>query len=158
MAFIFNLVIVALILSLITLLVETLDLHKRKKRLYGGIGEYSISQTEKSKSKFFKKYYGTLETLFNERGLQRYTKVVFYGALIISVYLSVSFIQMGQILFAVLVPVLFNLSIKKIATMLISNDMELIEQHLPYTIDTIIKVFSKYSDLKSVIYENLPNG
>ena len=150
---IFNIVLVTLIILLLILLLETIDTHKKKQRMFGIDNAYMESKDFVRNNKFFRNYYNSILIVMVERKKEKYAPFIFYGAMLFSLICIIFFINIKQILFAVTVPIIFNLVVRKIFILLKSDSNEKIEEQLPFVIDTIIKVFSKYSDLKSVIYE-----
>lgn len=121
--------------------------------MYGIDSAYMDSKDFIRNNKFFRKFYKLINAVLAEKNKERYAPVVFYGVLATSLLFLFYFIKIGQVLFAVVVPILFIVVTNKIFTLLLSDSNEKIDGQLPFVIDTIIKVFSKYSDLKSVIYE-----
>lgn len=140
-------------LSLVILLVETINNYKKKQKMYGIDSVYMNSKDFIRNNKFFKKYYKLINTVLTERDKERYAPVVFYAVLISAIAMMIYFISIKQLFFAVIAPVSLYYVTNKIFTLLLTDVNEKVDEQLPYTIDTIIKVFSKYSDLKSVIYE-----
>lgn len=135
------------------LLIEVIDRHKKTQRIYGIETSYMKKKDLVKNSKFFSNLYKKIEIVCIEKDKEEYAKPVFYGTIITSIGLALYFISIKQVLFAVGVPVVLVLTIKKVFELLVSDSNEKIEEQLPILIDNFIKVFSKYSDLKTVVYE-----
>ena len=148
-----NIVLVALILACIVLLIETIDNHKRMQRMYGVDTSYMRGKDLVLKNKFFSNFYNLIEGVCIENEKEKYVKTYYYGSLIMAIVMLLYFIVIKQVLFAIGVPVVTILSIKKIFELLRTDATEKIEEQLPAVIDNIVKIFSRYSDLKTVIYE-----
>lgn len=121
--------------------------------MYGIDSVYMNSKDFIRNNKFFKKFYKLINTVLAERDKERYAPVAFYTILVTAVAMMIYFITIKQVFFAVFAPVSLYFVTHKIFSLLLTDANEKIDEQLPYTIDTIIKVFSKYSDLKSVMYE-----
>ena len=64
---VFNAVVVLLMLSLVILLVETINNYKKKQKMYGIDSVYMNSKDFIRNNKFFKKYYKLINTVFNNK-------------------------------------------------------------------------------------------
>lgn len=145
--------IVVMVLSVFVLL-DLISENKKRKQLLNGVLRTSIKQSFIKRLKFFKQYYINLELLFNEKKKSNLIDLTFYGSLSILVFLIVYFISIKQILLAIIAPILLAKGFNLIAKNMISNVIDDIEQQLPFAIDNIIRVSSKYEDLRTVIFES----
>ena len=106
-----------------------------------------------SKIGIVKKYTFTLNKYLKEENLEKnYSKLLYLSLfLIVTVFLGLLYVN--QILLAFISPVIILKILTKILEKLSTKITVKIEEELPYAIDDITRIFSKYSDLKTVIYE-----
>lgn len=148
-----NIVLGLLFLTLTVLLIDVFNQYQKEKQLYG-ISEINLRKKSIIRSnRFLRKYDNTVKRFLSERNKEQYSPLVFYGTIGVALSLFAYFISMRQVLLAVLAPITVVWVANKILTLLLVDVNEKVEEQLPLVIDTIIKVFSKYGDLKSVIYE-----
>lgn len=150
--FAFNVVIGVLFFVLLVFLIDVFNSYQKEKELYG-LNDKRIRKDVIRNNKFFKKYDSTIKSFLTERNKEQYAIFVFYGTMTLAFVIFIAFISMKQVLLAVIAPIALIWVINKILTMLLSDVNEKIDEQLPYVIDNIIKIFSKYGDLKSVFYE-----
>jgi hypothetical protein len=150
---ILNIVLGVLFLTLTVLLIDVFNQYQKEKQLYG-LSEINLRKKSIIRSnRFLRKYDNTVKRFLSERNKEQYSPLVFYGTIGVALSLFAYFISMRQVLLAVLAPITVVWVANKILTLLLVDVNEKVEEQLPLVIDTIIKVFSKYGDLKSVIYE-----
>lgn len=151
--FALNVVLGVLFFTLLVFLIDVFYSYRKEKELYG-LSDKSINRKDIIRnSKFLKKYDSTVKRFLTERNKEQYSALVFYGTMAVALFIFISFISMKQVLLAVIFPIALIWSMNKIFSMLLVDVNERVDEQLPYVIDNIIKVFSKYGDLKSVIYE-----
>lgn len=144
--------IIVIVLSIL-LLLDLISENKKRKQLLNGVVQTSVKQSFIKRMKFFKQYYINIELLLNEKKKANYIDLAFYGSIGVLVFLMIYFISIKQILLAIISPILLAKGFNMIAKMLISNVIDDIEQQLPFAIDNIIRVSSKYEDLRTIIFE-----
>jgi len=149
----FDIVTAVLVFFLVITFIDVYTAYRQEKELYGLIEKRNDRKDIIRNNKLLKNYNRVIKQLFQERGKEQYAGAVFYLTLGISAFFLIYFAGMKQVFFAVTLPIVFILVMKKIFTMLLDDDTSRIEEELPYVIDNIIKVFSRYGDLKSVMYE-----
>jgi hypothetical protein len=135
------------------LLIDVFHQYQKEKQLYG-LSEINLRKKNIIRNnRFLNKYDNTVKRFLSERNKEQYSPLVFYGTIGVALALFAYFISMKQVFLAVLSPITVIWVANKILTLLLVDVNEKVDEQLPYVIDTIIKVFSKYGDLKSVIYE-----
>jgi hypothetical protein len=148
-----NIVLGLLFLTLTVLLIDVFNQYQKEKQLYG-LSEINLRKKSIIRNnRFLRKYDNTVKRFLSERNKEQYSPLVFYGTIGVALSLFAYFISMKQLLLAILAPITVVWVANKILTLLLVDVNEKVEEQLPLVIDTIIKVFSKYGDLKSVIYE-----
>lgn len=152
-AFALNVILGILFFILLVFLIDVYNGYQKEKELYGLIDKNKQRKDVIRNNKFLKKYDSTVKRFLGERNKEQYSALVFYGTMAGALFLFGYFISMKQVLFAVATPIIMVWVINKILTMLLVDVNEKIDDQLPYVIDTIIKVLSKYGDLKTVVYE-----
>ncbi|PLS19742.1 pilus assembly protein TadB [Bacillus sp. M6-12] len=150
--FALNVILGVLFFILIVFLMDVYTDYQKEKELYG-LGNKKFRKDIIRNNKFFKKYDNTIKRFLSERNKERYSALVFYGTMAVALAIFLYFISMKQVLLGVIAPISLIWVANKIMTMLLVDVNEKVDEQLPYVIDTIIKVFSKYGDLKSVVYE-----
>lgn len=126
---------------------------KINKDIYGVDKKKQYINFSLDKSNITKNYYNLLKRVLAQKNLEKYTDKIYYLILAVTIITGIYFISIKQLFLALLIPVSMLFFIKKIFLALMEDLDEKIEEQLPYVIDTIIRVFSKYGDLKSIIYE-----
>lgn len=102
---------------------------------------------------FLKKFANNLELVLKERDKEGAFNVVFYSTLVISGFSMLGLIFVKQILLAIVTPIIVLWTANEICLKLSTDIIECIEEQLPFAIDNIVRISSKYSDIKSIIYE-----
>lgn len=148
-----NILLTSLVITLIYFLLSIFNDIREDKLMYG---KQSIGLDKKlvsSNNKLVQKYRNLILNVFTEYKIEKIAEIVYYAILIISAILIIYFANIGQVFLAVISPIILNFFFVKILQSLKEDSDEKIEEQLPTVIDTIIRVFSKYGDLKSVIFE-----
>lgn len=151
--FALNVILGVLFFTLIVFLIDVYNSYQKEKELYGFSDKNVKRKDIIRNTKFLKKYDSTVKRFLSERKKEQYSVLVFYGTMAVALFLFLYFVSLKQLLLAVIAPISLIWVMNKIMMMLLVDVNEKVDEQLPYVIDTIIKVFSKYGDLKSVIYE-----
>lgn len=106
---------------------------------------------------FLKTYANDLELVLKEKNKEEVFEFVFYSTLATAFIGMISLISVRQILLAIIVPVIVLTIADKLCLTLLTDISESIEEQLPFTINNIVRISSKYSDIKSIIYESSRN-
>lgn len=144
--------VVVMIIAIITIL-DVINEKKKQEKIFGRGKESQIKQSFLKKMKFFKQYHRNLEIVLTEKGKESLTDTLFYITVTFLAFLVVYFITVHQILLAVVAPIALAKAINRIVVLLGTNVMEKVEEQLPFAIDNIIRISSKYGDLKNIMYE-----
>lgn len=150
-----NLLLVFLVLFIlyysIVLLIERrkreqlLSLHKKRKK--------NLVQKAGEKFKSLRTLYDEIDAFMVKRGKEHVSDLVFYGIITLSVIVSLAMMFAGQFILAIIYPAVFIWFVRKILTISKKSVVTEMEEELPSTIDNMIRVFSKYADIKTIIYE-----
>ena len=98
-------------------------------------------------------YANHLEIVLKEKNKEGAFEAFFYGSLIFIFGVLFGFVLVKQILLAIISPFVILHFLDKIAVKLSVDIIESIEEQLPFAIDNIIRISTKYGDVKSIIYE-----
>lgn len=150
--YVINVLLGVLFFTLTVYLIDVYNAYQKEKELYGlknSVHRKDIIRNNKALKRLNK----TIKRYLSERNKEQYAPLLFYGTLGIAVFLFCYFISMKQLLFAILAPITFVWFVNKVLTLKLIDVNEKVDEQLPFVIDNIVKVFSKYGDLKSVIYE-----
>lgn len=102
---------------------------------------------------FLKKFSAHLELLLIEKDKEGIFSFVFTSVLILTGASLIFLVSVKQILLAILAPVIILKVADELCVKMSSDIIESIEEQLPFAIDNIIRISSKYGDIKSIIYE-----
>lgn len=153
---ILNLIFVVIVIMAVITVLDIINEKKKRERIFGkGKGKESkIKQGLLNRIKFFKQYHHNLEIVLIEKEKEQLIDTLFYITIGFLAFIMVYFVTVHQILLAILAPILLAKAINKIVILLGTNIMEKVEEQLPFAIDNIIRISSKYGDLKNIIYES----
>lgn len=107
----------------------------------------------KGQTRFIQSLYRDIETWLNKKNKGYLVRYYFYGILFITFLIFIMMLFTGQIVFAILYPLIVLWFIRCIIRTAISAPIVEMQEALPSAIDNLIRVLSKYADIKSVIYE-----
>lgn len=148
---ILNMVLIISIVILLLLFIKIkMDERKINESVYGKKNPGINLDLKKYKNR---DYYNLVSKYMKQKSKEQHTEKLYYFIIFIIVGPCLYFIALGQPLLGALVPLSLHLFVRKILKTLTDNFDEKLEEQLPSTIDTIIRVLSKYGDLKSVVYE-----
>lgn len=125
---------------------------KKKKMIYSRVNNNLDKKYITTKTKFFYEYKMLINKILSQKKLEKYTDKVFIGIIIFSIFLFIYFITIRQYFISLVSPLAFNVFLIKIFKVSADDINEQIENQLPNVIDVIIRVFSRYGDLKTIIY------
>lgn len=128
-----------------------------KDRLHGKVKKKRVEDIYLNRVSILKRFYQNLEFLLMEKGKEGLLETYYYGFLGSNVVVFIGFILVKQYFLAFVIPVFLLFIANKIIKMLAVDLMEHIEEQLPSAIDHIIRVSSKYGDVKSIMYETARN-
>jgi len=120
---------------------------------------------EKKKSKkllsneffYFESLKRRINLYFQFKKNKEKAKVYFYGILIIELVIFVAFILWNKPIFAIAFPLTLHVSAIKALDLLSLSIHHYLQKEMPYAIKHLIKVMSKTSDLKTIMYETSTN-
>lgn len=144
--------VIAIILAIITLL-DVINEKNKHEKIFGRSSDSQLKRTFLNKINFFREYHHNLEVALTEKGKPSWVNTLFYLTIGFLTFTVVYFVSIKQILLAVVLPIVLAKTVNKIVLLLASNIMDAVEDQLPFAIDNIIRISSKYGDLKTIIYE-----
>lgn len=147
-----NLCFVIIVVLFFLGILELMNESYREKKLKGLIKERPLVEKIK-KMKMLNVYSNHLEIVLKEKDKEGSFEVFFYGSLIFMFAVLFGFILVKQILLAIISPFIILHFLDKIAVKLSVDIIESIEEQLPFAIDNIVRISTKYGDIKSIIYE-----
>ena len=132
---------------------EILIEKRREDKIKGLVKKNKVIENIRNLS-FLKKFSSHLELLLIEKDKEGIFSLVFTSVLILSGLSLIFLVSVKQILLAILAPVVILKVADELCVKMSSNLIESIEEQLPFAIDNIIRISSKYGDIKSIIYES----
>lgn len=132
---------------------EILIEKRREDKIKGLVKKNKVIEKIRNLS-FLKKFSSHLELLLIEKDKEGIFSLVFTSVLILSGLSLIFLVSVKQILLAILAPVVILKVADELCVKMSSDLIESIEEQLPFAIDNIIRISSKYGDIKSIIYES----
>ena len=121
------------------------SLHKQKKK--------NSAQKIGDRIKSLRNFYNEIDEYLVRRGKEHVSDIVFYVIIILALVVSFAMMYTGQFVLAIVYPAVLVWFIRKIMTLSQKSPVTEMEEELPSTIDNMIRIFSKYADIKTIIYE-----
>jgi len=149
---VFFLVLIAMFTLMILGLLEMIVEKKKADRIKGLKKQSKITKKFKNLS-YLKTYADNLEKLLIEQGKEEKFSLIFQSSLIFMVFVFVSMFSVKQYLLSVVLPFVVLKIANKLCITMVSDINDSIEAQLPFVIDNVIRISSKYGDIKSIIYE-----
>lgn len=147
-----NIFYVLSVLVIVYLVLLVLDDKHRQERAFG---RRKVKTKKKSVKKVF--YFGKLKknvtTFFTKKERQGYVAPVYYIVILLPIIIGSYFFVQGQYFLGFLAIFSLYLVIQKVFEVIQDDLDDKIEEQLPLVIDNVIKTYSKYGDLKTVINE-----
>ena len=103
---------------------------------------------------FLNNFSKNLEDLLKDQGKESLFSYLLYGSLIFAIFIACLLFKVKQTLLAVIFPFFLIYLLNKICIKMKSDFTEEMEEQLPIAIDNIIRIWSKYSDVKTVFTES----
>lgn len=124
---------------------QLLSLHKyRKKNSVQKIGEHVQS---------VQKLYGEIDEFLRKRGKNNISDLVFYGIVALTLIIFIGMLLTGQFILAIVYPIAFIWFVRRMMVVATKDPIVEMEEELPMTIDNMIRILSRYSDIRTVMYE-----
>lgn len=131
-----------------------------EKRKYDKLYEKDVDSNKKGtlidnllNFKLLRKFHSSLELRLKELGKEDSMNYFFSGTLIFIIIATVFMIAMKQYFIAIFIPIILLKFFSYLLKLIARDSVEEIEKVLPMAIDNVIRVNSKYSDLRTVLYE-----
>lgn len=106
------------------------------------------------KIKFLKEYRNILMALAVQRGKEEAFERYFYGSFVLMAISAGFLIWVGQLFLAVAFPIFLFRFFRKAAKISMQSINEAVEEQIPFAIDNMLRVASKYDDLKTILFES----
>lgn len=149
---IINILFLAFIVLLALTVIEMISDKYKEDRIKGLIKD-NTKVTKLRNLTFLKKYANNLEIVLKENQKENLFNLLFYLSLLLSVILLIGLVCVKQFLLAVLSPCIVLFVSNKVCINLMVDVSDNIEKELPVVIDNIIRIYSKYGDIKTILYE-----
>lgn len=143
-----------LIIFLMILFLTELISEKRKINRIKGIKKEDKITAKMKDIRFFKKFVNHLELILKEKEKENNFNFIFYGTISLAIASLILLVTVHQLLLAIISPVVILKVADEICIRMATDVIDNLEEQLPNAIDNIIRIFSKYGDIKSVIYES----
>lgn len=105
-------------------------------------------------SKLFSKLNSNIGLFMNEKGKSSESANQFTTIIIVSVFAFGAFlVAVGQVFFAFTLPIILLIAINHIVVDLRTSFSEALKNAMPTSVNGILRTFTKYSDLQTVLYE-----
>lgn len=143
------LMVVLTLLGIIEVLIE-----KRKEDKIKGLVKKNKTVENIKNLTFLKTFSNHLEIVLIEKDKEGIFNLIFSFILILSVTSLLFLLSVKQILLAILAPIIILKITDELCIRMSSDIIESIEEQLPFAIDNIIRISTKYGDIKSIIYES----
>ena len=151
--FIDILIAILFISSIIAIFDTSIKFKLKKARLFGEENKTNEISKKISENKFISNYQNLLYNALQKKNKEHLANNFLLAIVVLSVLIFAYFININQYFFAVVMPVALNyIILATLKEMKYDINYE-IEKQLPTVIDDIIQKFSRYNDLKTVIYE-----
>lgn len=130
-------------------------LFERRKREYMLKMHLKRNPAQKLGDRFksVEKFYREIDEFLTEKGHGNVADIFFYGVVIVSLVIFVAMLFTGQIVLAVGYPLAFIWFIRKMFRISRKDPVVEMEEEMPAMIDNMIRVFTKYSDIRTIVYE-----
>lgn len=145
---IFFTILVLLFLGIMELMIEN---YKEKK--LKGLIKQNQNVSKIRNLTFLKKLANNLEIVLKEKNKESAFSLIFYSILGLALSSMIGLILVKQVLLAIIAPIVILKLANEICIRLSTDLIESLEEQLPFAIDNIIRISTKYSDIKSIIYE-----
>lgn len=120
-----------------------LSLHKKK----------NSAQKIGDRFEFMRDFYNEIDEFLTIRGHYNISDILFYGIIIFAIVIMFSMALTGQFVLAIVYPLIVVWFIRRMITLSQKDTIVEMEETLPLAIDNMIRIFSKYADIKTIIYE-----
>lgn len=148
-----NIVIISTIVLLFLGIIELVIDNYKERKLKGLVKQNKEINKIKNLA-FLKKLGNNLENVLREKDKEPIFDFVFYGIIGFAALSMIGLIAVKQVLLSIIAPIVILVLSNEICVKLSSDLMESIEEQLPFAIDNIIRISTKYSDIRSIIYES----
>lgn len=132
---------------------EVMSEKRKEARLRGQLKDSRFIQ-RLQRVAIFKEMAQAIRTVLIERNREEMYGIVFGTVAVFAVLTTILFLLVKQTLLAILAPFLVLKITTALCERLTTDLIDNLEEQLPGAIDNIIRISSKYGDLKSIIYES----
>lgn len=148
-----NILLVASTLFIVFYMFLLLMSRRKKEQLLSLHIKKNSAQKLGDRFKFVGAFYDDIESSMKKKGNEAMADIVFYSLIVFSLLVAIAMIATGQFLLAIVYPIFLLWFIRKILQISKKDPIVEMEENLPSTIDNMIRILSRYSDIKSIIYE-----
>lgn len=127
---------------------------RRRQRAIFNVDFQARDRINFLKDVLFKDLRNGVVTLSLERGRTlKQADTIFYAVIVMLGGIGVFLFFMKQILLAFLLPLALAFALSKLTVSMAKSFNDYVEAELPILIDNVLRTFSRYNDLRSIIYE-----
>lgn len=154
-----NVTVLATVIVVVIAMIKLIEEKARYERIY------QIEEKKKNNKmlsellnfKMLENYHVLVEERLREMGKSELLNFVFTGSMIFIIISSAFMVLMKQYFLALFIPIILIKFFTYLLNLLAKDMVEDIEKTLPLAIDNIIRINSKYSDLRTILYEASTN-
>lgn len=151
-----NLLSALLLLSIVFALFCSVVVYLENERENNIYRKVTIKKERKSffKDVLLKDLYSNINDLMKERGKdEKETNKIVMILMLLILGVSLFMIVVRQILLGCIFPIVLTFTTVKITNLMKKTQDDYIQEQLPGAIDNIVRTFTKYSDLRTILYE-----
>lgn len=148
-----NILTVALVLYIVVYMMILFIDKRKREHLLNLHKKKNSAQKLGERFESIQKFYGELEDSLKRSKNESIADLIFYGVIAITVVIAISMMLTGQYVLAISYPVAFIWFVRLISRTAVKDEVIELEEELPVVIDNMIRIFSKYSDIKNLLYE-----
>lgn len=151
--FITNVLLIALFTVTFVYLLILLIERRRREYMLNMHLKRNTAQKIGDRVKWIEDFYREIDEFLKEKGYQNIADIFFYGVMLLSLIIFVAMLFTGQIILAMVYPIIFIWFVRRMVHFSRKNPIVEMEEELPSVIDDMIRVFSRFSDIRTIVYE-----
>lgn len=150
---ILNILLVVTIVYAILLYMNYWNRRLEEKRVRNGVQKKGKMDTVIRNTGVFKSFYNKLYLTLEDKGKENLAAVIFMLIWIPVLFITITFIYLKIYILAIAFPIITYLFGKKILNEMSVSWTYQVEKDMPSMIDNLIRVFTTFNDIKTIIYE-----
>lgn len=130
-----------------------LNEQRKRFRIRSGVVRKRQSFKMIERVEFLKEMYNDLDVVLSTRGKEHISDTVFYMLMTIMGLSSLMFLYFQVYIMVILAPIGLAWYFKRLLKAMQEDSIVMVERALPSAIDNMVRVSSRFSDVKSIVYE-----